>query len=163
MNLQDKIIEYYFSLDETEVSRKVVKIDDLEYEVSFSSESNMASVGCAPENIESITEAKIKSNIQIGAKKTPVTILQMGAFRGCKNLLTVDIPNGIKKIYAGAFADCVSLTEIYLPDSLKWLGFGVFSGCKSLSKVSIPEACEINGDPFLGCDINNLEIEKRAK
>ena len=160
--LPDKITEDYFTLEGTPVTRKIVMVDELEYEVSFSSKSNMASVGCATENIESITEAKIKSHIQIGTSMIPVIVVQMGAFRGCKNLQTVDIQNGIEKIYAGAFADCISLEEVYLPDSLEYLGFGVFSGCINLKKVSLPDTCVINGDPFAGCNLGHLSIEKRT-
>ena len=162
MKLTENLDEDYFTLDETSVTKKIVMMDELDYEVSYSSGSALVSVGCSPENIESIKEITIKSHIDAESQTIPVTIVQLGAFRGCKNLHTVYIPNGIEKIYAGGFADCISLEEVYLPDSLEYLGFGVFSGCINLKKVSLPDTCVINGDPFTGCNLGHLSIEKRT-
>ena len=152
----------YFTLDNEIEAREYIFIDSLEYTIDLTLKGHGCSVICKEGEEESLTDANIRSSVNYNGLELPVKVISIGAFRGCTNLKSVKIPEGIEKIYAGAFADCESLTEIYLPDSLKWLGFGAFSGCKSLSTVSLPEICEINGDPFTGCDLKRLIIERRT-
>ena len=154
-------IDNFFDLGQGPVPIFRLKEDCLEYIVTVYQDRTEVGVCCMKDNTDIISDAIIQSNINIDGKEYPVKNISMGAFRGCLNLKTVNIPEGIEKIYAGAFADCIALEEVYIPDSLEYLGFGVFSGCTNLKKVSIPEDCEINGEQFYGCNVNELKIEKR--
>lgn len=153
----------YFSLHDGPERMERICIDSLEYTVDLTLIGHGGCVNCKEGEEESLTDANMRSSVNYNGLELPITVVSIGAFRRCTNLKSIKIPEGIEKIYAGAFADCESLTEIYLPDSLKWLGFGAFSGCKSLSKVSLPETCEINGDPFTGCDLKKIIIENRIR
>ncbi len=61
-----------------------------------------------------------------------VTEISASSFRNNKNLESVTLPEGVKKIGEYAFSDCTSLTEIIIPESVEMLENGVFFGCTNL-------------------------------
>ena len=60
-------------------------------------------------------------------------------FEGNENLLSIYIPEGIKKIGAKAFKNCGNLESVHLPSTLQKLGDEAFNGCTSLEKINLPE------------------------
>lgn len=83
------------------------------------------------------------------------------AFKNCKNLKRVVVPNGMKAVlrgmfcgctgledvslssdvsyfYSRAFEDCTSLKTIVIPDGAIGFETGVFKGCTSLEHITIP-------------------------
>ena len=54
----------------------------------------------------------------------PVTHIESSAFRECKGLGSVTIPEGVTSIGAGAFANCTNLTSITIPNSVTNIGGG---------------------------------------
>jgi hypothetical protein len=105
------------------------------------------------------------------------TSLVNGTFRGCKNLVTVNIPstedwlsnrvfegcaftsivipNTITNIGDLAFAN-TKLTSIDIPDSVEVIGNQVFRGCEGLTYVYIPDSAYFLGE-FAFFDCKNLE------
>ncbi len=97
----------------------------------------------------------------------PVTVIGPGAFseqgyRGTsdddqwftlrRNIVRVQIPEGVTRIGDRVFEGCDSLMEVYLPDSLRSIGRGAFADCPVLMRVSLPEGLEELGDyAFQGC------------
>jgi hypothetical protein len=67
-----------------------------------------------------------------------VTRIGMDAFRGCKELLSIEIPSNVKTIEQDAFYKCESLKEIILNEGLEQIGGGAFSNCKALESIVIP-------------------------
>lgn len=59
------------------------------------------------------------------------------AFRGCKVLTSISLPNSLKSIGDLAFAGCSSLKSISLPDKLQSIGDRAFSGCSSLTSIKV--------------------------
>ena len=57
------------------------------------------------------------------------------AFRGCRNLNTVSIPNSVTHIGESAFDCCVSLSSITLPKSLTTIGESVLCNCDNLKEI----------------------------
>lgn len=55
------------------------------------------------------------------------------AFNDCKNLKTVYLSEGTKKICAWAFKDCTALTDIYVPESVTEISDKAFEGCNEVS------------------------------
>lgn len=159
-NIEEVPIEDIFNLYDEPVRRFRLVNEPLVYEAEITDVNSHVTVSSGVEDKESVTEAIIKPDIEIKGKKYPVNFIGICGFKDCIKLRKVEIPEGILKIYACAFTDCVSLEEVYLPESLKYLGFGVFNGCHNLKKVSIPSSCEINGEPFIDCQID-LIIERR--
>ena len=77
--------------------------------------------------------------------KPGTLIIATNAFRGCKALESVTIPEGTVVIENGAFAECDSLTDVTIPDSVEKI-YSSFYMCKSLVSVTIPEkVTEVNG------------------
>ena len=60
------------------------------------------------------------------------------AFRGCRNLTSITIPDSVTSIGKYAFYDCSSLTSITIPDSVTSIGNSAFSGCDSLTDIACP-------------------------
>ena len=89
-----------------------------------------------------------------------VTSIGENAFRGCKNLTNVTIPESVSFIGEYAFAGCSSLTYVSIPRSVKEIHSYAFYGCKSITEITIPDGVtKICGDAFSGCSsLTNLTI-----
>lgn len=152
-NIQVIPIDDILNLDAEPMKKVLISAGPLIYVAEFTEDKVKTWVVCDDDYREQIKEVVIKPKIEIEGKVYKVEDIGISAFRECKNLSRVEIPDGIEKIFAGAFAE-TALEEIKLPNSLKYLGFGAFNGCTKLRKVSLPSKCEINGDPFSGCNTN---------
>ncbi len=81
-----------------------------------------------------------------------VKVIPLGAFQSCINLVNVIIPDCVKIIERVAFAGCSSLKSIKIPGSVKWIGPRAFKGCTNLSTIKIPSGVKwINEGTFDGC------------
>ena len=81
-----------------------------------------------------------------------VTEIAERAFKGCKTLTNITIPNSITKIGYHAFEDCASLTNITLPNSITTIETRTFKGCTSLANITIPSSVtKIEYNAFEGC------------
>ena len=67
-----------------------------------------------------------------------------GAFRYCKSLQSVTIPNSVTKIGDKAFEKCVSLQSITIPNSVKSIGNSAFLFCTHLDEPSRLRLKELN-------------------
>ena len=75
-----------------------------------------------------------------------------GVFSKCRNLKSIEIPDGVTSIGVSAFNWCGSLKSIRIPDSVTSIGNSVFSGCTSLKSIEIPNSVTSIGDSaFSGC------------
>ena len=105
-------------------------------------------------------------------------------FKGQKNLVSITLSEGIKRIPEAAFADCENLREVILPESLEAIeqsafsgcgienitlgsnvmsiGAGAFENCTSLTSINIPESVEdIAFRCFYGCtNLRDIIIEE---
>ena len=106
---------------------------------------------------------------------TAVTDIDDAAFRKCKNLQEITLPNSATSIGKQTFAYCQNLTKVVMSnsmssigdyafmgcsslasidftDNLTKIGDGAFENCSSLSTISIPESVfYIGGSPFDTC------------
>lgn len=69
--------------------------------------------------------------------KSVVTIDER-AFRGCKNLVSIDIPYGVTTISSQAFIYCSNLKNIKIPQSLKYIYANTFKSC-TIESVEIED------------------------
>ena len=82
-----------------------------------------------------------------------VTSIGDEAFGECYSLQSVTIPNSVTSIEYGAFRDCYSLQSVIIPNSVTSIGNYAFSSCKSLQSVTIPNSVTKIGDyAFSWCE-----------
>lgn len=88
-------------------------------------------------------EAKAKESLSleipniIGSK--PVIEILDYAFFGCENILSISIPDSVKKIGSYAFSDCTRLTEVSVGKNVTSVGTEAFYSCP-ISRAKIPSS-----------------------
>jgi len=83
----------------------------------------------------------------------PVTCISINAFKNCKLLTRVTIPEGVISIERSAFLGCTSLVNAILPEGLFYINKNAFNGCKSLISIIIPNSVTHIGEcAFYGCE-----------
>lgn len=88
--------------------------------------------------------------LQIDGKT--VTAVGERTFEGCKDIISVNIPDGIKEIGNFAFNDCTSLADVKLPNTITELADFIFDDCTSLKSITIPDSVtKIGVCAFYGC------------
>ena len=81
-----------------------------------------------------------------------VTKIDIDAFSGGSDLISVTIPNSVTEIGSGAFQNCSGLTSVTIGNGVSSIGYRVFTGCSSLTSVTIPNSVtEIGVEAFHGC------------
>ena len=92
----------------------------------------------------------------------PNSIIGLGSwvFEGCTSLTNVVLPNNLESCGINVFANCTSLKSIVIPNSLKKIGYGMFSGCSNLTSIQLPPAMtELPNSMFSDCDsLDNLDF-----
>jgi hypothetical protein len=89
-----------------------------------------------------------------------VTAIAEDAFRNCKTITTVVIPNSITSIGDDAFNGCTNLTEINLPSTVTEIGSGAFFYCTALATIVIPSSVTtIGDDAFAECSALSINCE----
>ena len=99
--------------------------------------------------------------ISIPATLNGVKVTRIGgtAFRYCKELMSVTIPEGVTHIDNHAFNHCYGLKSVTLPSSLKYIGWAAFGKCAELTSVEIPNGVEsIEPDALSGCGFKSVVI-----
>jgi len=81
-------------------------------------------------------------------KGYPVTEVDNYAFSGCKNILSVYIPDCVNFIGTYAFDRCSSLETVHISDNVTYTGGYVFSDCSSLKSANIPSELTYLSDGF---------------
>ena len=83
---------------------------------------------------------------------TGATSIGGSAFRYCRSLTSVEIPNSVTSIGNYAFNYCTSLTSVVIGDSVISIGGGAFYNCSSLTSIVIPNSVtRIGGSAFYDC------------
>lgn len=82
------------------------------------------------------------------------------AFRGCKELLSINIPLTVTSIGYGAFESCKKLQIINTLKSVTAIGEHAFAHCDCLMSITLPKAItSIEEWSFYGCDrLNEIDI-----
>lgn len=74
------------------------------------------------------------------------------AFRGNKNLVTINIHKKVEDIRESAFEGCSGLESVNIPENIKIITRNMFAGCGNLTHITIPESVnEIEEKAFSSC------------
>lgn len=106
-----------------------------------------------PETLEVIGEGSFfGSGIESIVIPDGVSVIPGVAFKGCKALASVELPEGIVELGLHSLSGCSALTEVILPESLRVIRDAAFFECKELVSVNLPAGLtEIGADAFNGC------------
>lgn len=105
------------------------------------------------------TFAQTSVNIPSYYLGKPVVELVSGAFRNNKNLVSVKLPETLKKIGASAFAGCTALLNIDIPSSVQEIDSLTFSGCTNLSSVQLHKGLKvIKNNAFERCGLTSVNV-----
>ena len=89
----------------------------------------------------------IPKSVTVQGKTLPVTQIGENAFSGCKQLLTINLPNSITKINKRAFYECTSLKNLTLPEGVTDIRDWAFFGCNSIGpSITIPASVTYIGN-----------------
>ena len=69
-----------------------------------------------------------------------------GAFKDCKYLKTVSIPNTVYRIGSDAFNGCSWLRSVNLPSNVVQIEERAFYGCENLTSITLPQSLVYVGD-----------------
>ena len=69
-----------------------------------------------------------------------VTVVGENAFKNCKALTSVALPNSVTKIKSSAFHYCDKITSLNIGNSVETIGSYAFYGCSSLTSISHPDS-----------------------
>ena len=83
------------------------------------------------------------------------------AFKDCRQLVTLDIPENVKSVGQGAFDNCTSLQSVNLPDCWENIETIPFSGCTALQEVTMSVVTPNSRNLFSGCrNVNTIHYRK---
>ena len=82
----------------------------------------------------------IPNSISYNGTTYPVTEISDMAFKDCKDLTSVTIPNSVTEIGYKAFYNCTDLTSVNIPNSVTTIANSVFYNCSSLTSIDIPNS-----------------------
>ncbi len=60
-------------------------------------------------------------------------------FEDLSSLVSVALPETVKRIESYAFLECANLEKINFPEGLEYIGEGAFAGCEKLENVEFPD------------------------
>lgn len=108
---------------------------------------------------------KADSTIDTCNIKAGTTAINNEAFRECKNLTSVTIPDSVTTIGDSAFWGCKKLTNITIPDSVTNIGITAFEYCSNLTTIVIPDSViNIGNYAFAYCDcLSDITISNNIK
>lgn len=94
-----------------------------------------------------------------------VTALPDFFLSGCKSLVDVKLPSGLKTIGRYAFSNCTALQSIEIPQNVTLIDAGAFESCGSLTSIVLPEnLVTIGNSAFASCNkFTSITIPSKVK
>lgn len=111
----------------------------------------------SPEVIDSV---RVLSSFMMDEIKYDVIRIGKNAFRSCKRLLSIDIPDCITSIGEEAFAGCANLQNVKLSEGLSSIGRDAFQYCNNLKTITIPKNITNWESAFKQCGLKNVILSE---
>ena len=123
-------------------------------------------VGIIPET-ETVLSDYAFSGKDVVSVVIPDSVKKIGecAFRNNKSLQSVVFSNSLEEIGENAFEGCESLTEVVLPGTLKKIQSCAFYGCTNLKSINLPVSlAEIGSNAFANCtSLTGIALPEKLK
>lgn len=104
----------------------------------------------------SMEEYKIPASVTYDGVSYPVIGVDAAAFKGCSNIVTIELPSSMTTLGEEAFSGCSKLMTINIPEGVTTISNHLFDGCAKLN-VTIPDGItEIGAFAFSNCKV--LEV-----
>lgn len=88
-----------------------------------------------------------------------VTKIGTGAFKGCSELTSIEIPNTITDISGNAFFGCTKLSSVEIPNSVETIGDHSFANCPSIKSIVIGSGLYKIGEcAFVSSNIESISV-----
>ncbi|MBQ3203208.1 MAG: leucine-rich repeat domain-containing protein [Clostridia bacterium] len=94
------------------------------------------------------------TNIQLPSS---LKIIERGAFRGCKELMELKVPDNVYEVCGAAFKNCKGLKRLELGKHTKTLGWNLCEGCKSIEDFIVWDEVESFGSNMFWCGGKHLK------
>jgi hypothetical protein len=119
------------------------------------------------EGTTAIYQAAFKNCKKMASIALPdvLTAIPDSAFYACSRLSDIEIRNSVTKIGTHAFSGCSNLTSVTIPNSVTTIEDSTFFGCSSLKSIEIPDSVtEIKEDAFRACtSLTSVTIGQSVK
>lgn len=125
---------------------------------SFQDHTALTSV-TIPDNIEEIKSSAFAGTTALKSIELPDNLKKLGsaAFSG-SGITAIEIPNGADILFS-AFKDCKGLSSVTLPNDLTDIDGYVFEGCESLTSITLPwTITEIGTEAFYCSGLTSITI-----
>lgn len=66
-------------------------------------------------------------------------------------IVVLEVNEGVTEIGLEAFKDCKNLVTVNLPESLEVIGDGAFQGCTAIEEITVPGGTSLSWNVFMGC------------
>lgn len=145
----DKSFENTISMDSLYIGRPIVSDDNMNPFIGMNNTLKAL-------RLEGITNCPTWfsnfSSLEHVYLPNTLSIIGNMAFKGCRALKTIAIPQGVITIGKSAFSECSSLMNVNIPNSTTTIGENAFSGCEALPAVIIPQGVTtIGSKAFYNC------------
>ena len=84
-------------------------------------------------------------------------MLGQSAFAGCRNLLEVQLKDGLAVVGISAFGDCTALRSVTIPSTVHVVADWTFCGCINLSEVILLGGQRLLNQEFLARRLSDEE------
>ena len=68
-----------------------------------------------------------------------LTSIYAKAFKDCRSLTQVTLPNSVTDVKSSCFQQCLKLKDVQLSESMTYIEQRLFSDCRSLTQITLPE------------------------
>ena len=145
-------INAYSSFDELNLENAVV-YDNATY---IGNETNPYAVLMKVNDL-TITSIDIPETTKVIA---PQAFSDANTGKGCSDLTSLTLPNGLKGIGIGSFI-LAGITSLTIPDGVEYIDITAFGGCPNLQNVVFPDTMkEITAGAFMQCGFETFTVQE---
>lgn len=123
-------------MGKSENSEKMAEPELLEYDGMLYSVANGKAILIGP-FMGKVGDVVIPDHVAFEDCRYTVVAMQEGAYRGCRDLTSLTLPDSMVRIYDGALNNCDNLTSLTISGGIIKIGTGVACGCSNLTRINV--------------------------